>query len=618
MSDREGGRPTPVLASEQPLPHNIEAERAVLGACLVNADAYDRAGPLDAADFFRDGHRTIWRAYDRLRAKGAVLDDPVLLRAELGEDLERVGGPAYVAGLMDGCPRSTNVEHYAAIVRETARRRRRIEAARQIAEHAYQGDGPVPADALDVFQDPAAGKPLFRRGDQLPPPPETPWLWLGFLIRGMLTLLAGVRSSGKSMLAAYIAAAVSSGRPFPGETDFREPEIVVWIGHFDEDDDYVTQLRLMAHGADMSRVYILDTALDGVTFDEVVAAAAALKPAFAVVDSKPAFDTGDSNAERDTRDWTARLRPLRKAGAAVLPIVHFRKSAEDEGAAKGDRIAGSIQLPAAAPIVLLAEGVDGEGWLTTDRNKRGPKGGDLGYRTEGCTVETDAGPRQSARLTFTDLRPPGTAPTPPRGGVPKTEDGEPVTEQTILGYLVEAGEPKTVNAVCSHVFGTYTDKAGRNKPNGGQQGRTYVERLLAGPAFTCTREGKRRLYSPAMSAMSAVSANVRRRTDSGACPPSAYPVGADGRTGPPSADHDQRMSAEQSGGQTEPRDHDRARLLDTPDARAQADGLTAIYRTALTARLDPDRVTTFVDTLGEDGWNQLLTEARGWHSMAES
>ena len=55
----------------------------------------------------------------RLSERGDVID-LVTLREELGRsgDLEEVGGPAYIAALVDGVPRSTNIGHYARIVKE--------------------------------------------------------------------------------------------------------------------------------------------------------------------------------------------------------------------------------------------------------------------------------------------------------------------------------------------------------------------------------------------------------------------------------------------------------------------------------------------------------------------
>ena len=98
-----------------PLPYNIEAEKGVLGACLIRREAIDEIRDLLAGDdFFRDAHRRIWRALCTVHDNGMAVD-LVTVRDHLAatDDLDKIGGPAYVAALTDGVPRSTNVQHYA-------------------------------------------------------------------------------------------------------------------------------------------------------------------------------------------------------------------------------------------------------------------------------------------------------------------------------------------------------------------------------------------------------------------------------------------------------------------------------------------------------------------------
>ena len=127
---------TPV---EQVLPHNLEAEQCVLGAILIHNDAFNVAAELiDAGDFFRDAHRRVFDKMVGLSERGQAIDF-VTLRDELSRsgELEEVGGPAYISRLADGVPRSTNVEHYARIVKERATLRDLIYSANKIAAAAY-------------------------------------------------------------------------------------------------------------------------------------------------------------------------------------------------------------------------------------------------------------------------------------------------------------------------------------------------------------------------------------------------------------------------------------------------------------------------------------------------
>jgi replicative DNA helicase len=133
---------TAVAAAERTLPHNLEAERSVLGAILVHNDAFNLAAQvIDSRDFYRDAHR---RIFDRMVALSERHDaiDFVTLKEELARagELDEVGGPAYVASLADGVPRATNVEYYARIVKEKSTLRNLIYAANKIVANAYEAD----------------------------------------------------------------------------------------------------------------------------------------------------------------------------------------------------------------------------------------------------------------------------------------------------------------------------------------------------------------------------------------------------------------------------------------------------------------------------------------------
>jgi replicative DNA helicase len=133
---------TAVLAAERTLPHNLEAERSVLGAILVHNDAFNLAAQvIDSGDFYRDAHRRIFDKMVQLNERNQAIDF-VTLKEELSRagEIDEVGGPAYVAALADGVPRATNVEYYARIVKEKATLRNLIFAANKILTNAYEAD----------------------------------------------------------------------------------------------------------------------------------------------------------------------------------------------------------------------------------------------------------------------------------------------------------------------------------------------------------------------------------------------------------------------------------------------------------------------------------------------
>ncbi len=133
---------TAIAAAERTLPHNLEAERSVLGAILVHNDAFNLAAQvIDSRDFYRDAHRRIFDCMVALNERHDAIDF-VTLKEELARagELDEVGGPAYVAALADGVPRATNVEYYARIVKEKSTLRNLIYAANKIVANAYEAD----------------------------------------------------------------------------------------------------------------------------------------------------------------------------------------------------------------------------------------------------------------------------------------------------------------------------------------------------------------------------------------------------------------------------------------------------------------------------------------------
>ena len=117
---------------ERPLPHNLDAERSVLGAILLDNHTLNTAvEKLKPEDFFLEQHR---RVFQQMMALGELQQaiDLVTLTDQLHRrgELEAAGGAAYLAQLVDGVPRVTNVEHYARIVKEKALLRNLIQIGR--------------------------------------------------------------------------------------------------------------------------------------------------------------------------------------------------------------------------------------------------------------------------------------------------------------------------------------------------------------------------------------------------------------------------------------------------------------------------------------------------------
>jgi replicative DNA helicase len=136
---------------DQPLPHNLDAERSVLGAAILDGSAILKAIPIlpDPSHFFLPQNRLVYGAIQGLMASGKPIDTVTLMEA-LGASgqLEAAGGAAYLSQLAGDIPRVTNVEHYARIVRDKARLRELIHFAERLKERAFEGAEP-PADLTE-------------------------------------------------------------------------------------------------------------------------------------------------------------------------------------------------------------------------------------------------------------------------------------------------------------------------------------------------------------------------------------------------------------------------------------------------------------------------------------
>ncbi|MEO8499659.1 MAG: replicative DNA helicase [Vicinamibacteria bacterium] len=138
----------PGTSGERSLPHNADAERTVLGAILVDNQAFNSAAEiLTRDDFYRDAHRRIFEAMAMLAEKSEPID-LVTLKNELGrtQSLDAAGGVAYLAGLVEGVPRLENVLPWSRIIREASVLRNLIHASARIAQEA--NDAQDTADAI--------------------------------------------------------------------------------------------------------------------------------------------------------------------------------------------------------------------------------------------------------------------------------------------------------------------------------------------------------------------------------------------------------------------------------------------------------------------------------------
>ncbi len=144
MSDELSIQDTSTLEAPV-IPHNREAEEAVIGSVLINSEAYyDAAQFLQSDDFYIIRNRWIWEAFTRLHEQRIPIDI-LTISEELDQagQLAEVGGASYLTSLINQVPSSINAEAYGRIIEENAIRRRMLTSANEIAKLAYNREQSV-------------------------------------------------------------------------------------------------------------------------------------------------------------------------------------------------------------------------------------------------------------------------------------------------------------------------------------------------------------------------------------------------------------------------------------------------------------------------------------------
>lgn len=126
-------------------PHSIEAEESIVGACLIDTQAYDRVSTLLVPDdFYVERNARVFNAMSMLAEEGLPLDVvTVAERLKRNDELSRVGGVAHIAELAEKVVTAANIEHYAEIVRDKAVLRNLIRVSSKIVSDAYEARSDV-------------------------------------------------------------------------------------------------------------------------------------------------------------------------------------------------------------------------------------------------------------------------------------------------------------------------------------------------------------------------------------------------------------------------------------------------------------------------------------------
>jgi len=215
------------MIAEKLPPHDIEAEEAVIGSLIVDPDAIFKVVTfLASEDFFDEAHRVIYQACLSLHQRNEVITQITVAHELLRQNnLEQIGGAAYLSHLISITPTPLYIEHYARIISNAAAMRRLIAAAGQIAAIGYEAGADVESTlnkAIDIlFQVGNKGVPTnlvlvrdalskyFEEVGQLPlEEKQIPHILTGFT--GLDELLGGLQRSDLIILAARPAVGKTS------------------------------------------------------------------------------------------------------------------------------------------------------------------------------------------------------------------------------------------------------------------------------------------------------------------------------------------------------------------------------------------------------------------------
>lgn len=331
-------------------PHDLAAEQSVLGGMLLSRDAITHvARALAPSDFYKPAHETIYRTICDLNAAGDPVD-PITVTAELTsrQQIDRVGGPAYLHSLVQAVPTAANAEYYAGIVHDRAVRRRMVEAGTRIAQMGYAADADVDELTTAARKEVEEATAARRAGE---PGHLTSALidWNPFfttdfgrvqllpgrlMAPGQQITVVGDGKAGKSLFVQEWAWRMATGQSFLGD----RPQAPVSILYLDaENGQEDIQERFLSFGAGPGRMGLLsyasfppvrplDTAGGGA---DVLALAEAVEAQLVIIDTVSRFISGPEN---DADTWLSLYRhtllPLKRAGLGSIRLDHLGKDGE--------------------------------------------------------------------------------------------------------------------------------------------------------------------------------------------------------------------------------------------------------------------------------------------------
>lgn len=356
-----------------PLPQNIEAERAVLGGILLDDATLSTVSDLRSADFFHDHHQKIFAAILAMQSKQQKID-LVTICEFMGaqQSLGLAGGAAYISTLIDGVPHISNLEHYAAIVKEKARLRSLITHAQQIQLEAFnpaatsddiekklqvnlsslQANGHTNGNGHSKLKSYFLDEFLSEKF----PIPEH--LVEGVIPRGGTVLIVALPHRMKSWFTTSLALACTRAGEALGKLNVVRPvrTLLMQMEDFPGELQYrIGQLALANQfiGCDPKALKIVPRCQfnlpDEQWYQELLREVKELNADVVVLDVVRRIFRGDINSPKDTTAFLEAIDRLRDdTGCAVVLVHHENKKGEELMTAS----AGSYTLPSWANVMI--------------------------------------------------------------------------------------------------------------------------------------------------------------------------------------------------------------------------------------------------------------------------
>ena len=481
--------------SGQP-PHDLDAERAVLGALLSGADLAG-AGPLASMDFYRPAHALIFEAVCALDSGGRPRD-PVAVGDELRQRgaLGRMGGAPYLITCMQACPAPASAGYYAGIVRDHARRRRLIEVAARLHQTAMApGDPDTLAERVSEISGALASEGIGHSDTSpgsirglLTGKRDGAWLGVqefaplryhipGIIAEGV-TVLAGAPKVGKSWLVLACGLAVAGPGAALGKLWCAESRPVFYLALEDGDRRMQERCRILLDGKYRPRgsaeipaafTYLTRVRPGAIvaTIGEYLDASGKLEP-LVIIDTLgrvlPPADYGETAYGRDYRIMTE-LKDLADAwpGTSLLISHHDRKAESPDFV---EQVSGTNGIAGGADTVIVLTRPRGESSgllhvtgrdVTEDSYAVSFDGG--AWTLDGDGLAEAAGTARARRATA----------------------GLSERSVEIIAYVIGRGEPVSPAEVAK-ALGLDGDQAGKYLRRAAETGRlAKAERGLYGP-----------------------------------------------------------------------------------------------------------------------------------------